>query len=298
MAATIWAIWSCSGTSEPGKRAGPHFGYPFVTVMACRIRSSPVGWCYGMIVGGRIEGHVAALGVHFYRGATLPADDRNDALVAQQARGICTDPIGYRIMRVRFDAKGWPSATRRSSTAGWTTMRTLGLAWSRSPSCPTAGRWSRRLRGTDLSDHLPPNNRGGRDRRRRALRGAAGTSPKVDPRDLGTLIGRPSPSSKNGPTSSTDSRYSAAGGETLASFFASACASQATVKMARALIVPGVGRYDSAPLLLPPGILGAVGVVDRAPAGGELGGVTGARSLSSASAPMRHSFPEVMDAPS
>ncbi|MGH6921417.1 MAG: hypothetical protein ACREJ0_27390, partial [Geminicoccaceae bacterium] len=71
--------------------------------------------------------------------------------------------------------------------------------------------------------------------------------------------------------------------------------------MARTLIVPGVSvetRFDiPPPLPSRSGILGAVGVVDRAPAGGELGGVTAAQELLERFGPAtRYSFPEVMDA--
>lgn len=71
--------------------------------------------------------------------------------------------------------------------------------------------------------------------------------------------------------------------------------------MARTLIVPGVSvetRFDiPPPLPSRSGILGAVGVVDRAPAGGELSGVTAAQELLERFGPAtRYSFPEVMDA--
>ncbi|UFN46898.1 hypothetical protein LPC08_12745 [Roseomonas sp. OT10] len=70
--------------------------------------------------------------------------------------------------------------------------------------------------------------------------------------------------------------------------------------MARMLVVPGVSvetRFDvPPPLPARSGILGAVGVVDRAPAG-ELSGVTSAPELLERfGAATRYAFPEVMDA--
>lgn len=71
--------------------------------------------------------------------------------------------------------------------------------------------------------------------------------------------------------------------------------------MARVLIVPGVSvetRFDvPPPLPSRSGILGAVGVVDRAPAAGELTGITTTTELFERFGPAtRFSFPEVVDA--
>lgn len=52
----------------------------------------------------------AALGIHFYRGKMFPAEDRGDALVAQHGSWNRSEPGGYRIMRVRFDDQGKPTA--------------------------------------------------------------------------------------------------------------------------------------------------------------------------------------------
>jgi glucose/arabinose dehydrogenase len=54
------------------------------------------------------EAHAAALGVDFYDGAMFPAEYRGDALVAQHGSWNRSEPVGYRIMRVRFSPAGQP----------------------------------------------------------------------------------------------------------------------------------------------------------------------------------------------
>jgi glucose/arabinose dehydrogenase len=54
--------------------------------------------------------HVAALGVHFYRGKSFPADYRTDAFVAQHGSWNRSVPDGYRVMRVRFAADRQPTS--------------------------------------------------------------------------------------------------------------------------------------------------------------------------------------------
>ncbi len=59
----------------------------------------------------RFGAHVAALGVHFYRGQMFPPEYRTDAFVAQHGSWNRSVPDGYRVARVRFDARG--------QTLGW-----------------------------------------------------------------------------------------------------------------------------------------------------------------------------------
>lgn len=54
----------------------------------------------------RFGAHVAALGVHFYRGTQFPAAYRTDAFVAQHGSWNRSVPDGYRIMRIRMNANG------------------------------------------------------------------------------------------------------------------------------------------------------------------------------------------------
>ena len=50
--------------------------------------------------------HVAALGIHFYRGTQFPAAYRSDAFVAQHGSWNRSVPDGYRVMRIKMDASG------------------------------------------------------------------------------------------------------------------------------------------------------------------------------------------------
>jgi glucose/arabinose dehydrogenase len=54
------------------------------------------------------EAHAAALGIDFYRGSMFPDEYRGDALVAQHGSWNRSEPVGYRIMRVRFSPAGKP----------------------------------------------------------------------------------------------------------------------------------------------------------------------------------------------
>ncbi|MGH6898105.1 MAG: PQQ-dependent sugar dehydrogenase [Geminicoccaceae bacterium] len=90
-----------------------HFGYPYVYAP-----DAPYPQFEGRAPPGAIthpvlnfEAHVAALGMHFYRGRMFPDDYRHDAFVAQHGSWNRTDPIGYRLVRVRFDANGHPTGT-------------------------------------------------------------------------------------------------------------------------------------------------------------------------------------------
>jgi glucose/arabinose dehydrogenase len=86
----------------------------------------PPGETVGPVVA--FDAHAAALGIHFYRGSMFPADFRNDALVAEHGSWNRTDPIGYRIMRVRFDDQGAPVG-KEVFIEGW--LGRDGRAWGR-----------------------------------------------------------------------------------------------------------------------------------------------------------------------
>jgi glucose/arabinose dehydrogenase len=64
------------------------------------------------------EAHAAALGIAFYDGSMFPAAYRGDAFVAQHGSWNRTDPVGYRVMRVRFDERGRPVG-KEPFIAGW-----------------------------------------------------------------------------------------------------------------------------------------------------------------------------------
>jgi glucose/arabinose dehydrogenase len=74
------------------------------------------------------EAHVAALGIHFYRGSMFPADYRHDALVAQHGSWNRTDPVGYRVMRVPYNTIG-KALGKEVFIDGW--RGSDGEAWGR-----------------------------------------------------------------------------------------------------------------------------------------------------------------------
>lgn len=89
-------------------RPGLDFGFPYyagghAVSPAYVHRKAPPDARFPVIAFGA---HVAALGVHFYRGAMFPAAYRNDAFVAQHGSWNRSVPDGYRLMRIRFDDSG------------------------------------------------------------------------------------------------------------------------------------------------------------------------------------------------
>ena len=109
-------------------RAGMHFGFPYygggdaaTDLLRRGVPPMPV-----VMPAVRFGAHVAALGVHFYRGAMFPPQYRGDAFVAQHGSWNRTIPDGYRIARVRFDEND--DATWTPFAEGWLTR---GQAWGR-----------------------------------------------------------------------------------------------------------------------------------------------------------------------
>jgi glucose/arabinose dehydrogenase len=106
-----------------------HFGFPYLYAPGKPYpefagREPPEPITHPVI---NFEAHVAALGVHFYRGRMFPRDYQGDALVAQHGSWNRSSPIGYRIVRVRFDASGRPTGTE-AFIDGWLGQ---GGAWGR-----------------------------------------------------------------------------------------------------------------------------------------------------------------------
>jgi glucose/arabinose dehydrogenase len=88
--------------------AGLDFGFPYyagghAVSPSYRGRTPPANATFPAIEFGA---HVAALGIHFYRGAMFPAEYRRDAFVAQHGSWNRSVPDGYRLMRIRFDGSG------------------------------------------------------------------------------------------------------------------------------------------------------------------------------------------------
>lgn len=110
-------------------RPGLHFGYPHYA------GGDAVSPGYGgrkpprdpQFPALKFGAHVAALGIHFYRGTMFPADYRSDAFIAQHGSWNRTVPDGYRIMRVRFNKAGRP-VSKQIFAEGWLQN---GSAWGR-----------------------------------------------------------------------------------------------------------------------------------------------------------------------
>ena len=54
------------------------------------------------------QAHVAPLGLHFYTGRSFPADMRHDAFAAHHGSWNRTTPVGYQVMRIKFNDQGMP----------------------------------------------------------------------------------------------------------------------------------------------------------------------------------------------
>ena len=73
------------------------------------------------------QAHVAALGIHFYRGTMFPEEYRRSAFVALHGSWNRSTPVGYEVVRVKFDDKGQPVGQEVFAT-GWLEGRN---AWGR-----------------------------------------------------------------------------------------------------------------------------------------------------------------------
>jgi len=76
-----------------GEDRSPHF----------RLLPAPAGTIPPKV---KFQAHVAPLGIDFYTGHMFPTEYLNDAFVAQHGSWNRSTPVGYQIVRVRFDAQG------------------------------------------------------------------------------------------------------------------------------------------------------------------------------------------------
>ena len=88
--------------------AGQHFGFPYRGGKDTKLAGYEDKEPAGEVVPAEIEfqAHSANLGIEFYEGDMFPADYKNDAFVAQHGSWNRTEPVGYRVMRIRFDDAG------------------------------------------------------------------------------------------------------------------------------------------------------------------------------------------------
>jgi len=113
--------------AAPGK--GLHFGFPYYAGGHARHRDWENKTPPQDVTFPRVEfpAHAAPLGVLFYTGNMFPKEYKNDALVAQHGSWNRTEPIGYRLMRVKFDDAGQVTGTE-IFVDGWLVN---GEAWGR-----------------------------------------------------------------------------------------------------------------------------------------------------------------------
>ena len=102
--------------AQPGR----HFGYPYFgggheRTSEFKNQALPADVSFPAV---ELQAHVAALGIHFYRGTQFPADYRHNLFVAQHGSWNRAVPVGYGIVRITFDAKGNP-ARQETFAEGW-----------------------------------------------------------------------------------------------------------------------------------------------------------------------------------
>lgn len=96
-----------------------HYGFPWFgggTDRTAEMRDTVPPDTIAPVVA--FQAHVAPLGVDFYSGRQFPADYKHDAFVAQHGSWNRSSPVGYRVMRIRFDAAGNVTG-REPFISGW-----------------------------------------------------------------------------------------------------------------------------------------------------------------------------------
>ena len=89
-------------------KLGQHFGFPYLGGKSVKLpgfedKVPPMELTPPEI---EFDAHTANLGIDFYTGNMFPAEYKNDAFVVQHGSWNRTEPVGYRIMRIRFDEDG------------------------------------------------------------------------------------------------------------------------------------------------------------------------------------------------
>jgi len=109
--------------------AGLHFGYPYLhgkDIHDPQYWSSRPDISFSRPVQ-ELGPHVAALGMHFYRGTQFPAEYRNQIFIAEHGSWNRSVPIGYRVTLVQHNGAAATSYTVFAS--GW--LQSNGQTWGR-----------------------------------------------------------------------------------------------------------------------------------------------------------------------
>lgn len=101
-------------------KPGAHFGFPWRGG-----KNTPLTGYAGVtppipVTGAALEmqAHSANLGMDFYEGDMLPSEYRGDAFIAQHGSWNRSVPIGYRVVRVKFNAQGL-ATSKEVFAQGW-----------------------------------------------------------------------------------------------------------------------------------------------------------------------------------
>ena len=96
------------GELNAAPKPGMHFGFPYYAGGSVRhpkwADKNPPAKVTMPVV--EFQAHVAPLAVRFYTGDMFPKEYRNDAFVAQHGSWNRSTPVGYRVMRIKFDDRG------------------------------------------------------------------------------------------------------------------------------------------------------------------------------------------------
>ena len=101
-------------------QVGEHFGFPWFGGKSVKLtgfeNATPTDRVTAPVI--EFQAHTAVLGMHFYDGDMFPAEFRHDAFVAQHGSWNRTEPVGYQIVRVRFDDAG-NAVGKEVFASGW-----------------------------------------------------------------------------------------------------------------------------------------------------------------------------------
>ncbi len=101
------------GELNHAPRAGLHFGFPYYAGGDARHpdwagRKPPKGAQQPVV---KYQAHVAPLGLHFYEGKAFPGAMHHDAFAAHHGSWNRSTPVGYAVVRVKFNDQGMPEST-------------------------------------------------------------------------------------------------------------------------------------------------------------------------------------------
>ena len=112
-------------------RPGLYFGFPYVASAGADVvspgyegKKPPMEVTRAVL---NFPAHAAALGIHFYRGSMFPPEYRRSAFVALHGSWNRSTPVGYEVVRVKFNDRGLPEGQEVFAT-GWLEGR---YAWGR-----------------------------------------------------------------------------------------------------------------------------------------------------------------------